>query len=213
MIDCVDCETSHFFGDAIASQHRLRYRVFIERQGWGIPTYNGMEYDTYDTPATTYLIWRDEHGGARGISRLNPTDRPYMLCDHWPDLVTAIPLPSSLDIWEGTRFGVDRDIDAPLRKKIVGELVCAYLEFCLERNIKRIIGVMPTLIWRAIFVRSGWPVEFIGEPRKMDGDKVVAGVMDVTKDALMRVREKTGNRNPVLRTAKTILDEKKEKAA
>lgn len=204
MIDCVSLETAHFFGDAIASQHRLRYRVFIERQGWDLPSYRGMEYDQYDNPATTYLIWRDENGEARGVSRLYPTDRPYMLRDTWPDLVTDIALPSSLDVWEGTRFGIDREIQPDVRRQIVGEMVCAYLEFCLQQQIRQIIGVMPTLIWRAIFVRSGWPVDYIGEPRKMNGDKVAAGTMTVSHEALANVRKKTGNHKSVLRTAKTL---------
>ena len=213
MIDCVSCETSHFFGNAVASQHRLRYRVFIQRQGWNIPSFRGMEYDEYDNPATTYLIWRDEKGEARAVSRLYPTDRPYMLRDHWPNLVTEINLPSTLEVWEGTRFGIDRDLAPDLRRKIVGEIVCAYLEFSLQENIKHIIGIMPPLIWRAIFVRSGWSVRHLGEPRVMGGDKVVAGIMDVSKEALTNVRRKTGNKMPVLRTADTVAMEITEQVA
>ncbi len=201
MIDCVDLETSHFFGDALASQHRLRYRVFVERQGWAMPTHHGMEYDQYDTPAANYLVWRDDNGEVQGVSRLSPTNRPYMLAETWPDMVSRIPLPSSHDVWEGTRFGIDKSLDPALRKRILSKIVCAYLEFSLRNGIKKIIGVMPTLIWRAVFVRSGWPVDFIGEPRMLNGDKIVAATMDVTPEILARVRAKTGIHYPVLRTA------------
>lgn len=201
MIDCVNIANSHLFGDALASQHRLRHRVFVERQNWDIPSYDGMEYDQYDTPAATYLIWRDDGGVARGVSRLSPTSRPYMLAEQWPGMVTKVEMPHTDTVWEGTRFGIDRDLDPVLRKRILGELVCAYLEYGLSAGIEKIIGVMPTLIWRAVFVRSGWPVEFIGEIHRLAGDKCAAGTMDVTAENLARVRDKTGIHEPVLRTA------------
>ncbi len=37
MVDVVTWENSHRFGSALVTQHRLRHRVFIERQGWNIP--------------------------------------------------------------------------------------------------------------------------------------------------------------------------------
>ena len=67
MIDCVNLSTAHFFGDALAAQHRLRHRVFIERQRWNVLWWDGMEFDQFDTPATTYFIWRDAAGEALGI--------------------------------------------------------------------------------------------------------------------------------------------------
>lgn len=213
MIDCVNLETAHFFGDAIASQHRLRQRIFIEKQGWEIPTYHGMEFDQYDNPAATYLIWRDESGAARGVSRLYPTSLPYMLKNTWPDMVTKCPLPASDEVWEGTRFGIDHSLPADLRKRVLGELICAYLEFGVLHGIKQIIGVMPIIVWKAVFGRSGWPYEFLGESRKINGDKVAAGRVDVSRENLMRVRQRTGINHPVLRTAQTILEQSMEIAA
>ncbi len=54
MIDVLTWENAHFYGSALASQHRLRYRLFVERQGWDVPCYQGMEYDQFDTPAAVY---------------------------------------------------------------------------------------------------------------------------------------------------------------
>ena len=213
MIDCANLETSHFFGDAIASQHRLRHRIFIERQGWKIPTYHGMEFDQYDSPATTYLIWRDKTGAARGVSRLYPTSLPYMLEEQWPDMVTNITLPSSDEVWEGTRFGIDNGLTLVERKRVLGELLCAYLEFSILHGIKQIIGIMPIIVWKAVFGRSGWPYEFLGEPHKINGEPVAAGRVNISQETLMRVRERTKINHPVLRTAQTILEQSMEKAA
>ena len=44
MIDCVNINTAHLFGDAFASQFRLRYRIFVERRKWKLPCWRGMEF-------------------------------------------------------------------------------------------------------------------------------------------------------------------------
>lgn len=204
MIDCFDMSTAHLFGDALAAQFRLRHRVFIERESYEVPTWQGMEYDQYDTPATRYLVWRDDDGEARGVARLAPTDRPYMLKEVWPDMVTAIPLPQSTTVWEGTRFGVDKTLDPQLRRQVVRELVAGYLEFGLSAGIRQIIGVMPTLIWRAVFTSGGWPVEFLGPMRRLGGDKCIAGLLTVSPDVLARVRDRNGLIGPVIRTADDV---------
>jgi acyl homoserine lactone synthase len=140
LIDCFDISTAHLFGDALAQQFRLRHRVFIDRIAYDVPSWCGMEYDQYDTPATTYLVWRDPSGEARGVARLNPTDRPYMVKDLWPDLVTTMPLPQSQTILEATRFGVDKTVNAALRRTIVNELVVAHAEFAILRGVTGFMG-------------------------------------------------------------------------
>ena len=35
---------------------RLRHRLFVERNGWQVPSHDGMEYDQFDTPAAVYLV-------------------------------------------------------------------------------------------------------------------------------------------------------------
>jgi N-acyl-L-homoserine lactone synthetase len=203
MIDCFDFATAHRFGDALAAQFQLRYRVFVRRTSYDVPVWKGLEYDQYDTPAATYLVWRDGAGIARGVARLSPTDRAYMVKEVWPDMVTACPLPQSPSVWEGTRFGVDKDLPPDLRRRIVGELVLGYLEFGLSEGIRHIIGVMPTLIWRAVFTGKGWPVELLGEPRVLGGDKCVAGLLPLSPEILARVRAKTGISRPVLGRGET----------
>ncbi len=136
-----------------------------------------------------------------------------MLKETWPDLVTKCPLPASDEVWEGTRFGIDQTLPQSLRKRILGELVCAYLEFCLQHGVKQIIGVMPIVVWKAVFARSGWPVEHLGEFREVGGDKIVAGSMDVSQENLACVRKRMGINHPVLRTAQTVFEQSMEKAA
>lgn len=200
MIICTTIPTAHVFGDVIAPSHRLRYRSFVSRQSYDVPVEEGMEYDQFDTLAAVYLMWRDEHGDVKGVSRLSPTDRPYMLEQLWPDMVEKIALPHSRTIYEGTRFCVDNTItDAALRSRIKHEIVLAYLEFSLAKGIEHIIGVMPPGIWAAVFARSGWQHETLGSIKTLeDGEKIVAARLPVSEAVLDNVRRRTGIREPVL---------------
>lgn len=199
MIDCVTVANAHLFGNALASMFRLRYRVFIRQEGWNVPCWRDMEYDQYDTPAAHYLVWRDQRGEVRGMSRLSPTDRPYMLKDIWPEMVTRGELPASPLVWEGTRFAVDADLPAAQRKAVIAELVMAYAEFGQHMGLSHFIGIMPPAVWRVVFQSNGWKPEFLGEPYLIDGDKILPGRVAVTADNVAGVRAATGLQGPVLR--------------
>jgi acyl homoserine lactone synthase len=93
MIHCINHRTWQHFGGALASQFQLRYQMLVDAQYWEVGRFQGMEYDQYDTPAATYLVWQDRDGTVRGSVRVVPTDRPYMLKDLWPDMVETCPLP------------------------------------------------------------------------------------------------------------------------
>jgi N-acyl-L-homoserine lactone synthetase len=200
MIECVTLENCHLFeGNPLRDQHRLRYASIIERQQWNIPAVNRMEYDSYDNPASCYLVKRDEEGRAIGTSRLYPTDRPYMLQQAFPHMVTKIPLPQDKAVWEGSRFCVDASLPPEARKKIIQEIVVGYLEFALARNIKSIIGVMYPVYWKNIFIKSGWNVEWLGDVHKStEGHKIIAGNLPVSPAVLQNVRAITGIHETVL---------------
>lgn len=190
MVYAVNIRNDHEHGGLIYKQFELRHQSFIERQSYDVPTFDGMEYDKYDTPATNYLVWVDEIGAVRGVSRKAPTDRAYMIKEIWPAIVTKIPLPDSADVWESSRFAVDKTLDVATRRQIVGDLVSAGLEFGLENNIKGYVGVMPPTIWRSVFERCGWPIEQIGPVVTLDtGERIVAGWMGVREEYLARVKE------------------------
>jgi acyl homoserine lactone synthase len=74
MIEFVTVENVNQFSEnALAAQHRLRYRSIIERQQWDVPNYGEMEFDQYDNPAAKYLVYRNENYVAQGVSRFYPT--------------------------------------------------------------------------------------------------------------------------------------------
>jgi acyl homoserine lactone synthase len=194
MIDCVSISTNHFFpGNPVYEQHRLRHECIVQRQAWKVPTIHNMEYDQYDNPAAYYLVWRDGAGKARGASRLYPTDRPYMLQEIFPYLVTNTSVPKGPDVWEGSRFCVDASLNPETRKRIIQEVIIGYLEFGLAHGVTRIVGVMCPAYCRNIFVRNGWDIEWLGDVSKSEeGYRIVAGSLAVSSAVLRKVRQKTG---------------------
>ena len=194
---CLDWETAHTYGEAWISHHRLRYRLFVERQGWNLPTYNGLEYDQFDTPAAKYLLWLDDSGVARGVTRLIPTTGSYMVKEVWPDLVDDL-LPESTSIWEATRFGCDRDLPPALRRQVVAEMICACQEFGISRNIRSYLSVMPVRIFRQVIIAAGCPVEFLGPIRKLASHRTAAAYVSVSAEVLAAVRRRLNVTAPVL---------------
>jgi len=197
MLYAINVENAHLYGDVLPQLYRLRYRQFKERQGYSVSVYKDMEHDQYDTLATVHLVWLDAHGIVRGCSRLNPTDRPYMLKDLWPEMVQG-SLPLSPTIWEGTRICIEKNLPPALRERIKWEIILGYLEFGLENGIEKYIGVMQNFIWHRVFIQSGWGAEYLGDDCLIDGIRTRAGQVIVSKEAQERVRNKTGIHEKVL---------------
>jgi N-acyl-L-homoserine lactone synthetase len=198
MISCISCENIHLFGPAFHSQFRLRYRAFIERQDYDVRIYNGMEYDQYDTPASHYLVYHTEEGRALGVSRLTPTTQGCMLKDLWPGMVEDKELLDSPLVWEGTRFCIDKEVDPALRIRIIHEMAAAYLEFGLQRGLTKIIGMMPTYIYRSVFEKPGIAMEHLGPVTEIGGHRIRAVAIPVDHAQLRNVRARTGIDEPVL---------------
>ena len=199
MISVVTMKNAHLYGPALPTMFELRHRMFVKRQGWDLPSYQDMEYDTYDNPSTTYLIYQSSFGRALGLSRIAPTDRPYMIKEVWPHLIEDMDLPHSLTMWEASRFVIDKDLPVELRTKIKHELVLSFLEYGLQYNLEGYIGVMSPGIWNAVFHKTGWQIKQLGPLHKLDdGSKIYAGLMPVSQAHLDSVRQKTGITHDIL---------------
>jgi acyl homoserine lactone synthase len=200
MIEFVTVDNvNQFSGNALAAQHRLRYRSIIERQEWNVPNYSEMEFDQYDNPAAKYLVYRDEAYVARGVSRFYPTTLPYMLEQLFSRFVTDRPIPKSPRVWEGSRFCIDQTLPPLARKRIAGEIVVGYLEAGLRCGVEGIVGLMYPAYWRSLFTGAGWELEYMGETALLnDGNKARAGWLPVSETILARVRRTTGIHDPVV---------------
>jgi acyl homoserine lactone synthase len=194
---CLSWETAHLHGETWISHHRLRHRLFVERQGWEVPSYKGMEHDEFDTPAAQYLLWVDDAGDPRGVARLLPTVRPYMLKKLWPDLIPG-ELPQSDSVWEATRFGCEQSLSPPARRKAVAEILCAMQEFGMVHGIKLYLAVMPLRLLRCVVVKAGCQVQVLGPSRLIGRFPTVAAYLTVSPDVLAELRHRAALGGPVL---------------
>jgi acyl homoserine lactone synthase len=167
MIEAFSLKTAHHFGDALASQSRLRYRAFVQDRGLSHACYEGMEYDEFDTPAAVYLVWRDPEAVVRGVIRLMPTTELYMAERYWPGLFQSRPLPKQKDVWETSRVCVDRKYPDPVRKRIMPELLCGLHEFCEGLGITAVVGVTRRALLDGYLPGA---VQWLCEPTEVEGN-------------------------------------------
>lgn len=201
MIQLITSDSYGDFFDDLAQMHRLRYRVFKERLDWEVETAGDMEVDEFDALQPAYLILRDYAGRVLGCVRLLPSVGPTMLRDTFPILLDGNTAPSRQDIWESSRFALDLHADAP--KASCGlalatfELFAGMVEFGLARGLSKILTVTDVRMER-ILRRATWPLERLGPPGSIGTTKAVAGYLDVSCEALMRLRSLGGLKGPVL---------------
>ena len=200
MIDVVTWGTAHLYGDALAQQHRLRHRLFVERNGWQVPSHDGMEYDQFDTPAAVYLVRRDHAGVVGGVARLIPTHRPYMLKELWPDMLDG-DVPTTPSVWEATRFGIEDSLEPADKRRIASEIVIGCLEYGVMMGIERYLVLMPPLIIRRTIGGAGCEVRFLGQSRELAAYPVAAAEIRVSPEALARARARAGIEYDVIRHA------------
>ena len=169
--------------DLFYSQFQLRHREFIERQHYDVKTFDGMEFDEYDTLASVYLVYTRDNKTVLGCSRLTPLEYGCMLADHFAELVDDKSIFSAPKVWEGTRFCIDKRLAPDERRDICFALCAGYLEFGLAHGIEQIIGTMQTAILRSVWERSGVALKRLGPVRKIgDHAKVQAASILVSRE-------------------------------
>jgi acyl homoserine lactone synthase len=171
--------------------------MFVERQKWDIPNYRGIEYDEFDTPAATYILAVDHRHHALGVARLIPTTRPYMVRSLWPNLVDG-NLPDSATVWEASRFGCDRNLEAGTRRRVIAQLILGCQEFGLAHGIGRYLGVMPMWIFKRVIAANGCPVTYLGPTMRLHDHEIAAAYIEVSPSVLEAARNQTGIRHAVL---------------
>lgn len=194
---------SHYseFVNELAEMHRLRYRVFKQRLEWDVQVSGNMEVDEFDALRPVHLLHRSNDGRIQGGVRLLPSTGPTMLRDTFPILLEGEPAPRSNRVWESSRFALDVPPDAPKASGGLAaatfELFAAMVEFGLSMRLAEIVTVTDARMER-ILRRAGWPLRSIGKPRPLGNTLAVAGYLEVSTDALERIRKSGHISGPVL---------------
>ncbi|MET4121159.1 N-acyl-L-homoserine lactone synthetase [Bradyrhizobium sp. JR1.5] len=196
--------TPDYYGEFInelAEMHRLRYRIFKQRLEWDVQVSGDMEVDEFDVLRPVHLLHRSADGRVQGCVRLLPSTGPTMLRDTFPILLDEQPAPRSDYIWESSRFALDVPPDASKASGGLAaatyELFAGMVEFGLSIRLTEIVTVTDARMER-ILRRAGWPLRPIGKARPLGKTLAMAGYLEVSTDALERIRKAGHISGPVL---------------
>ncbi len=179
--------------ELLAKIFRQRYEVFVKEKGWDLKTYNGLEFDNYDVPATLYLAQLDADGEMIASMRMNATDGPFLLKDVFPDMCHGA-IPQGRDVWELTRGALSPKLR---RSKHYGRMICGVLEAALLWGAQKSIGIY-SVDYLMKQMQFGLDLKPLGPPRIMDGEPNVAAEFPFNFETLQRVRTSFGITEPVI---------------
>ncbi|WP_375784925.1 acyl-homoserine-lactone synthase [Bradyrhizobium sp. Pha-3] len=196
--------TPQYYGEFIndlTEMHRLRYRVFKQRLDWNVEVSGDIEVDEFDVLRPVHLLHRSTDGRIHGCVRLLPSTGPTMLRDTFPILLDGQAAPRSAQVWESSRFALDVPHDAPRAggglAAATYELFAGMVEFGLSTGLTKIVTVTDARMDR-VLRRAGWPLRSIGKPRPFGNTIALAGYLEVSTDALERIRKAGRISGPVL---------------
>jgi acyl-homoserine lactone synthase len=158
-----------------------RKAVFVDLLRWDVPVIDGRyEVDQFDDGEATYLVLADAVGEHLASARLLPTTRPHLLGTFYPMLCEEAP-PRGDDIFEITRFCLDRRLDARRRRVARDTLVLALVEHALGHGI-RLYSAIAEMGWLQQILAFGWRCRPLGMPRAVEGTLLAALSIDIDAD-------------------------------
>lgn len=193
MINIINHDNRADYLDLIDQSYLLRHRIFKQKLGWNVNSFNGREHDEFDKLiGAVNIIHLDNSGKVNGCVRLLPTNGPNMLKDIFTMLLDGAPSPCSPEIWESTRFAVDIDaMTAMDAGRVTASLLDAIAEVALIYGLKKVISVTDPIMERAL-KRRGLPTVRIGSVHQVGICKAVAGYFIPSNQTLSDLREKSG---------------------
>ena len=158
-----------------------RKSVFVDLLQWDVPVIDGTyEIDRFDDPHATYLVLADREGRHLASARLLPTTRPHILDSFYTELCEDGP-PSGSDVYEITRFCLDRGLTARERRAVRDTLVTALVEHALAHGITAYTAIaeMP---WFQQILAFGWRCRPLGLPQVIETATLVALRIEIDGD-------------------------------
>ena len=165
-----------------------RKSVFVDLLKWQIPVLDGrFEVDQFDDEHARYIILSEPDGTHLASARLLPTLRPHILDSFYAILCDAPP-PRGEDIFEITRFCLDRNLRAAERRVVRNRLVTAIADHALANGIRRYVAIAE-MNWFQQILAFGWQCRPLGAPRWHEGSLLVALEIMIGADTLDRLAE------------------------
>lgn len=157
-----------------------RKAVFVDLLKWNVPVLDGaFEVDQFDDEHAHYIVLADGDGGHLGSARLLPTTRPHILDSLYPELCEQDP-PRATDIFEITRFCLDRALCARERRAVRDTLVTALAEHAVANGISAYTAIAE-MGWLQQILAFGWRCRPLGLPLTIAGKML--GALRIEIDA------------------------------
>jgi acyl-homoserine lactone synthase len=169
--------------ELLARMFRLRHDVFIKEKRWDIKSYNGLEFDEFDTNETIYLVELDDEGGVVATVRMNAMDKPTLFSEVFADMCHG-GVPKCPKTWELTRGAIAKHVRKSLH---FGKIECATVEAALLWGVSKACGIFGVdLLMKKM--RCGLDAKPMGQPRMIDGESHVAAEFAMNGDVLQKTR-------------------------
>lgn len=167
--------------NVLRAMFAARKRVFVDLLKWDVPVLAGeYEVDQFDDAYARYLVLADQDGAHLGSARLLPTIRPHILDSLYPDLCEQ-SAPRAPDIFEITRFCLDRSLSARDRRAVRDTLVVALAEHAVAHGIAGYTAIAE-MGWLQQILSFGWRCRPLGIPQMYGGKLLGALLIDTSAD-------------------------------
>jgi acyl homoserine lactone synthase len=152
--------------------YKLRHKSFKQRLGWEVKSVNGMEIDNFDSLDVSHIALSDDKGQLVGCWRALPTKGDYMLRNIFPQLLRGEGVPSESNIWEISRFTVNKDTESNSEenKSLVSmatcKLVASFYTFAKANDIDAYV-LVTTVACERILRNIGVTMRRLGDGKSM----------------------------------------------
>ncbi|ARQ13600.1 autoinducer synthesis protein TraI (plasmid) [Rhizobium etli] len=175
----------------LQKHHQLRASVFFSRLNWDVAVVDGREADAFDDLGPHYILAVSASGRLAGCARLLPAMGPTMVAEVFPSLLPEGRLKAHPAMTESSRFCVDTTLEEGRGGGFVHEatltMFAGIVEWCVASGFAEIVTVTD-LRFERILARVEWPLQRIGEERKIGVTMAVAGILPATPETFQKLR-------------------------
>ena len=180
------------YADLLHKMFEMRGRV-ITRWNWNVPGLRpDFDKDEFDTDDTVYFIDYDQElDRVIGTCRFNPTTKPHLLSDVFPDMCALRGVPQNEHTWEATRYIVDGH-GIPkwqeLRSRVI--IALALSEYAHAHGITHMSWLTTQALYNNMF--KLWPSEPLGLPKYFEADDntYIAAISELREESTAVLRER-----------------------
>ena len=178
--------TSPLSDAVLQSMFAARKAVFVDLLKWDVPVIDDKyEMDQFDDEHATYLVLAAPDGTHLGSARLLPTTRPHILGSLYAGLCERHP-PQAANIFEITRFCLDRGLNARERRVVRDTLVVALVEHALTAGIGA-YSAIAEVGWFQQILAFGWRCRPLGVPQVMGQTTLAALYIEIDRTTPSRL--------------------------